>query len=58
MSLGQVVIENTLKPDGTLELDEKPSLSRAGSGSSCNLPRLEFPKRGMAEVIDEICQGQ
>ena len=27
MSLGEVVIEGTLKPDGTLELDQKPSLS-------------------------------
>jgi hypothetical protein len=26
MSLTEVVIEGTLKPDGTLELDEKPSL--------------------------------
>jgi hypothetical protein len=26
MSLSEVVIEGTLKPDGTLELDEKPSL--------------------------------
>ena len=27
MSLSEVVIEGTLKPDGTLELDQKPSLS-------------------------------
>jgi hypothetical protein len=27
MSLNEVVIEGTLKPDGTLELDQKPSLS-------------------------------
>ena len=27
MSLSEVVIEGTLKPDGTLELDEKPNLS-------------------------------
>ena len=26
MSLSENVIEGTLKPDGTLELDEKPSL--------------------------------
>jgi hypothetical protein len=27
MSLAEVVVEGTLKPDGTLELDQKPSLS-------------------------------
>src|SRR5438445_12773564 len=27
MSLNEVVIEGTLKPDGTLELDQKPNLS-------------------------------
>src|SRR5271167_3212433 len=27
MSLTEVVVEGTLKPDGTLELDQKPSLS-------------------------------
>lgn len=27
MSLGEVVIGGTLKPDGTLELDQKPNLS-------------------------------
>jgi hypothetical protein len=26
MSLSEVVVEGTLKPDGTLELDEKPGL--------------------------------
>jgi hypothetical protein len=27
MSLSEVVVEGTLKPDGTLELDQKPNLS-------------------------------
>jgi hypothetical protein len=27
MSLNEVVVEGTLKPDGTLELDRKPNLS-------------------------------
>ncbi|HUY35098.1 MAG TPA: hypothetical protein VMV69_20280 [Pirellulales bacterium] len=27
MSLTEIVVEGTLKPDGTLELDQKPSLS-------------------------------
>ena len=59
MSLTENVIEGTLKPDGTLELDEKPSLSPGRvtiilQPSQANLPR----RRGLAEVIDEIRQGQ
>jgi hypothetical protein len=27
MSLGEVIVQGTLKPDGTLELDHKPNLS-------------------------------
>jgi hypothetical protein len=27
MSLSEVIIEGTLKPDGTLELDKKPNLT-------------------------------
>jgi len=27
MSLHEIVVEGTLKPDGTLELDEKPKLT-------------------------------
>ncbi len=59
MSLREVVLEGTLKPDGTLELDQKPSLlpgrvkvilQPAAAGS----PR----QRGLADVIDEIRQGQ
>jgi hypothetical protein len=59
MSLSQVVIEGTLKPDGTLELDEKPSLS-PGRVTVILQPAQAraSPKRGMAEVIDEIRQGQ
>lgn len=44
MSLNETVIEGTLKPDGTLELDNKPNLSpgrvtvvlRQGSGSAAS----------------------
>jgi hypothetical protein len=59
MGFSDVVIEGTLKPDGTLELDQKPNLSPgrvkvtlqpAQPGSSS--------KRGLASVIDEIRQGQ
>jgi hypothetical protein len=59
MSLSQVVIEGTLKPDGTLELDEKPSLS-PGRVTVILQPAQTgvSRKRGMAELIDEIHQGQ
>jgi hypothetical protein len=30
MSLTEVVVEGTLKPDGTLDLDQKPGLSPGG----------------------------
>jgi hypothetical protein len=52
-------VEGTLKPDGTLELDQKPSLapgrvtvtlqpSQAGS----------TPSKGLADIIDQIRQEQ
>jgi hypothetical protein len=59
MSLDEVIIEGTLKPDGTLDLDQKPSLSPGRvrvilQPASAGLPR----QRGLADVIDEIRQGQ
>ena len=59
MSLGELVIEGTLKPDGTLDLDQKPSLSPGRvkvvlQPAQAGTP----PKRGLADVIDEIRQGQ
>lgn len=55
----EVVVEGTLKPDGTLELDARPNLPpgrvtvivQSAQGGVCT-------KRGLAEVIDEIRQGQ
>ena len=59
MSLTESVIEGTLKPDGTLELDQKPSLS---PGRVQVTVRLLGPsatgRRGLVEVMDEIRQGQ
>ena len=47
MGLRQVVIEGTLKPDGTLELDEKPSLSPGRVTVILRPPRLELlPSEG------------
>jgi hypothetical protein len=43
MSLSEVVIEGTLKPDGTLELDQKPNLP-AGRVQVVVVPLPELPK--------------
>jgi hypothetical protein len=59
MSLSEVVIEGTLKSDGTLELDQQPNLApgrvkvilqpvQTGASSM----------RGLANVIDEIRRDQ
>ena len=59
MSFTEVVVEGTLRPDGMLELDQKPGLSPgrvkvilqpAQSGTA--------PVSGLAVVIDEIRRGQ
>ena len=59
MSLTEIVVEGTLKPDGTLELDEKPSLS-PGRVTVILQPAQASTtsRRGLADVIDEIRQGQ
>lgn len=59
MSFTEIVVEGTLKPDGTLELDEKPNLSPGRvkvilQSAPANMPR----QRGLADVIDEIRQSQ
>ena len=59
MSLAEIVVEGTLKPDGTLELDQKPSLSPGRvkvilQPAQAGAP----PKRGLVAVIDEIRRGQ
>jgi hypothetical protein len=59
MSLDEAIVEGTLKPDGTLELDEKPNLS-PGRVKVILQPATAStaPTRGLADVIDEIRQGQ
>ncbi len=59
MSFNEVVIEGTLKPDGTLELDQKPGLAPGRvkvvvQAAVASPP----PQRGLAAVIDEIHRGQ
>jgi hypothetical protein len=59
MSLHEVVVEGTLKPDGTLELDEKPSLSPGRVKVMLQSAQVCTPRhRGLADVIDEIRQSQ
>jgi hypothetical protein len=59
MGVGEVVIEGTLKPDGTLELDQKPSLPPGRVKVILQpAPAGTPPQRGLADVIDEIRQGQ
>ena len=53
------MVEGTLKPDGTLELDQKPSQSLGRvkvilQPAQAGTP----PKRGLTDVIDEIRRSQ
>lgn len=59
MSLTETVIEGTLKPDGTLELDQKPGLS-PGRVQVTVKPLVSPParRRGLVDVIDEIRRDQ
>jgi hypothetical protein len=59
VGLSQIVIEGTLKPDGTLELDQKPELA-PGRVVVILQPAQDgiSPKRGLVDVIDETHQGQ
>jgi hypothetical protein len=59
MSVKEVVIEGTINADGTLQLDQKPSLSPGRVIVTLHQPQAGTPqKRGLAEVIDEIRQSQ
>jgi hypothetical protein len=59
MSPSEVVIEGTLKPDGTLELDQKPGLA-PGRVKVILQPAQAgaHRQRGLVDVIDEIRRGQ
>ena len=59
MSVNEVVIEGTLHADGTLQLDQRPSLSPGRVIITLHQPQAETPQKpGLAEVIDEIRQNQ
>jgi hypothetical protein len=59
MSLTEVVVEGTLKPDGTLELDQKPSLSPGRVMVTLQpVQPGQAPRQGLTDVIDQIRQEQ
>lgn len=54
-----VMIHGTLMPDGTVQLDQKPNLPPGPVLVSVQpLPQSPAPRRGLADVIDEIRQSQ
>jgi hypothetical protein len=58
MGVTTEVIEGTLKPDGTLELDEKPSLGPGRVKVALQPAQACTRGPGLADVLDEIHQGQ
>jgi hypothetical protein len=59
MSLTETVIEGTLRPDGTLELDRKPNLSPGRVQVIVQpLSKPSPAKRGLVEIMDDIRAGQ
>lgn len=59
MSLSEIVMKGTLKPDGTLELDGKPSLAPGRVQVIVKPLVATVPgQRGLVEVMDEIRQSQ
>lgn len=59
MSPNEVVVDGTLRPDGTLELDQKPGLSPGRVRILIQSTSTgESSQRGLAGVIDAIHQSQ
>ena len=58
MNRTEIVVHGTLKLDGTLELDQKPSLSPGRVTVILQPAQAGTPRRGLANAIDEIRQGQ
>ena len=55
MKLDNVVVEGTLKPDGSLELDSKPILDPGRVAVTLQPVRTGSPpKGGLADTIEEI----
>jgi len=59
MNPNETVIAGTLKPDGTLELDEKPNLPPGRVQVIVQARSKSMPaQRGLLEVMDEIRASQ
>jgi hypothetical protein len=59
MSINTIIVRGTLKPDGTLELDEKPNLAPGRVHVMLQPASLGLaPNGGLAETIGEIRQHQ
>jgi hypothetical protein len=59
MNPPDTVIEGTLKPDGMLELDEKPNLSPGRVQVTLHpLTLAASTRRGLVEVMDDIRASQ
>jgi hypothetical protein len=58
MNVTTELLDGTLKPDGTLELDQKPSLGPGRVKVVLQPAQAATPGRGLADVLDEIHQGQ
>jgi len=52
------IVQGTLKPDGTLELDEKLSLPPGRVRVAVESLSTTSARRGLVEVMDEIRQSQ
>ena len=59
MSLSEIVLQGTLNPDGTLQLDEPPKLAPGRVQVTVQpLPTACAVRPGLAEVIQHIQQEQ
>jgi hypothetical protein len=59
MNLNAIVVQGTLKVDGTLELDEKPTLAPGRVYVTLQPVLVDSkPQGGLAETINEIRQYQ
>jgi len=59
MSLSEIVIDGTLKSDGTLELDQLPNLAPGRVKVTVQPVQAgASTRRGLADVIDEIRRSQ
>jgi hypothetical protein len=61
MSLNTVIIMGTLKADGTLELDERPTLAPGRvqvAIAPTQMPTKGGPRRTILDVLDEVRASQ